>query len=103
MAPRLKPGKKPSRGLAAGPVRWALLGQAAIVLRDHWQQVPAHDRARLAELLKASKGRPANLTPKQRDELTAILRRFDVMKLGRDLAPIATRQVAVNRVAKKRF
>lgn len=94
--------RKSGKGLAAKPIKWALFGQAAIVLRDHWQQVPVHDRERLTELLKASKGRPSALTPKQRDELSAIVRRFDVKSLGRDLAPIATKQVAVNRAAKKR-
>lgn len=96
------PGKR-SRGLRTKTLTLALLGQAAAVLRDHWQQVPAADRARLSELLKASKGRPANLTPHQRQELAAILKRIDVGRLGRDLAPIATRQVAVNRAAKARW
>lgn len=68
-----------------------LLGQAAMVLKDHWQRVSAADRARLAELLKASKGRPNNLTPQQRSELSKIVKRADIAGLGRSLAPIATR------------
>lgn len=75
---------------------WVLLGQAAIVLKDHWQAISSKDRARLAELLKASKGRPLHLTPQQRSELSAILRRADIPGLGRDLAPIASRR-ALNR------
>ncbi|MDO9355869.1 MAG: hypothetical protein Q7T55_19380, partial [Solirubrobacteraceae bacterium] len=62
-----------------------LLGQAAVVLRDHWKRISAADRARLAGLLKASKGRPANLTPQQRTELAAIIKRADIAGLGRDL------------------
>lgn len=71
---------------------WVLLAQAASVLRDHWQGLSTKDRARLAELLRASRGRPLNLTPQQRNELTAILRRADIPGLGRDLAPIASRR-----------
>lgn len=95
--------KTPAKPSLAKPVKLALFGQAAIVLRDHWQQIPAADRARLTELLKASKGRPGKLTPRQRDELAAIVKRVDVMAISRDLAPIATRNVAVNRAAKSRF
>lgn len=87
----------------AKPIRWALFAQAAVVLRDHWQQIPAHERDRLAELLKASKGRPGNLTPGQRDELTSIVKAIDLIAIGRDLAPIATKQVAVNRTVRRRW
>ena len=69
-----------------------LLGQAAVVLRDHWRNIPARDRARLAELLKASKGRPGNLTPQQRTELGTIVKRANISGLGRDLAPLASKR-----------
>ena len=83
-----------------GPARalpWLMLGQAAVVLRDHWGRVSPEDRSRLAQLLKASKGRPMNLTPRQRDELTGILKRLDVMGLSRDVAPIVARRAAGRR------
>lgn len=82
---------------AARALPWLMLGQAAVVLRDHWNRVSPDDRARLAHLLKASKGRPMNLTPHQREELTAILKRLDVMGLSRDVAPIVTRRVTGRR------
>lgn len=71
---------------------FVLLGQAVVVLRDHWQSVSAADRARLATLVKASRGRPMHLTPQQRNELAAIVRRVDLPGLSRDLAPLAARQ-----------
>ncbi len=69
-----------------------LLGQAVVVLRDHWQTIPAADRTRLAALVKASRGRPMHLTPQQRNELAAIVRRVDLPGLSRDLAPLAARR-----------
>lgn len=84
---RSRPAKAQSRTLP-----FLLLGQAAIVLREHWRTVPQADRARLAELLKASRGRPANLTPHQRSDLTAIMKRVDMGGLTRDLAPLASRR-----------
>ena len=70
---------------------WLMIGQAAMVARDHWQKMDPADRARATELLKQSKLRPAGLTPAQRKELTEIVRRADLKKLGRDLAPLAAR------------
>jgi hypothetical protein len=83
---------------SARTLPWALAGQAALVLRDHWRSVSPADRARLAELVKQSKGRPMHLTPQQRQEVTNIIKRADIPGLGRDLAPIATRQKGRRRV-----
>lgn len=74
-----------------------LLGQAAMILRDHWRSLPASDRERLAQLLKASGGRPMNLTPHQRTELSNIVKRSNITGLARDLSPLASRRVGGRR------
>jgi hypothetical protein len=80
------------RSTTARTFHFMLLGQAVVVLRDHWQSIPAADRARLTELVKASRGRPMHLTPHQRSELSAIVKRVDLPGLSRDLAPLAARR-----------
>lgn len=74
-----------------------LLGQAAIILRDHWRTLPAADRDRLAQLLKASGGRPMHLTPQQRTELSNIVKRANIPALARDLTPLAATRRATAR------
>lgn len=69
-----------------------MIGQAAMVARDHWQKMDAADRQRATELVKQSKLRPSGLTPDQRKELTDIVKRADLKRLGRDLAPVAARR-----------
>ena len=85
-------GRSKPKSATARTFHFMLLGQAVVVLRDHWQSIPAADRARLTELVKASKGRPMHLTPQQRTELTAIVKRADIPGLSRDLAPLAARR-----------
>ncbi len=74
-----------------------LVAQAAGVVREHWQGLDPHDRKRLTELLKTSKGRPTALTPDQRSELTKILQRLELPKLGRSLAPLAAKRATKSR------
>lgn len=90
------------RSLSARVLPWTVFAQGAMVLRDHWKRISPADRARLTELLKASRGRPMHLTPQQRTELTNIVKRADLPGLGRDLAPIAGRQTGRRRTPLRR-
>ena len=62
-----------------------------MVAKDHWEALKPADRAELARILKASGGRPGNLSPRDRNELREIVRRLDLGRLGRDLAPLASK------------
>ena len=90
-------GRPSKQSATARTFHFMLLGQAMVVLRDHWQSIPASDRARLAELVRASRGRPMHLTPQQRNELALIVKRVDLPGLSRDLAPLAASQRATRR------
>jgi hypothetical protein len=76
---------------------WLLLGQAVTILRDHWASLSPADRNRLAYLVRQSKGRPINLTVRERAELKNIVQRVDLQSLGRSLAV----PLAANRAARK--
>lgn len=95
-------GRSSTRSPASRTLPFLLLGQAAIILRDHWRNLPAADRDRLAELLKASGGRPMNLTPQQRTELSNIVKRSNIPALARDLTPLASRRATHRRVGLRR-
>jgi hypothetical protein len=68
-----------------GPLGTALtLGQLALVLHRHWLTIPSEQRTRLADLLRASKGRPSNLSGSERRELRALVRQLDLARLLRN-------------------
>lgn len=70
-------------------VPWLLLAQAGLAANKHWKTLPVGDRERIAQLLKKSKGLPANLTPREREELRLLLGRLEVGSLARELVPFA--------------
>jgi len=58
--------------------------------RRHWQKLERHERRRLTEILRNSRGRPGNVTRHERDELVLLVRRLDLGTLGRDIAGLAS-------------
>jgi hypothetical protein len=48
----------------------------------------AKDRARLARLVRQSRGRPGNLTERERRELLAIVAELDLMGVARELSSL---------------
>lgn len=72
-----------SLGRRAWPV---MVFRAGLAIRRHWRQSPPEDRARIQELLKRSGGRPANLTPDERQDLLRSARALQPTKLIRDVA-----------------
>ena len=70
-----------------GPLGLALtVGQAAWATRRHWQAVPAARRERLQALLRQSGGRPSNLSPAERRELSELVRELDLGNIVRQTA-----------------
>lgn len=73
-----------------GPLGVAItVGQAALVVRNHWNETPQESRARLAELVKRSGGRPSSLSEAERRELSAHVRALRLGQLGGKLAASA--------------
>jgi hypothetical protein len=70
----------------ARAVPWALALSAAVVARDHWGSIAERDRSRIVALVRASRGRPGNLTRREREELIALAKQIDVLGIGRDIA-----------------
>jgi hypothetical protein len=69
-------------------VPWLLLFEVARGLHSHIMDAltPA-ERRRVAQILRRSKGNPANVTPRERQELRRLAGKLDLRRLGQDLAP----------------
>ena len=81
----------PSAAAARG--RWLargawLLAAAEVVLavRNHVIAADEKDRQRMVEIVKASKGRPSNLSDRQRKELKALLAKAEPRELAKTVA-----------------
>jgi hypothetical protein len=70
--------------------RLLLIGQAVLASRRHWQRLEAHERRRLTEIVRNSRGRPSNVTRREREELVRLIRKLDLTTLGRDIAGLAS-------------
>jgi hypothetical protein len=64
-----------------------LLAQAAMAARRHWNLLAPKERAELARIVRKSRGRPGNLTPREREQLRKLVIKLDLLTLGRTLAP----------------
>jgi hypothetical protein len=67
---------------------WAALLQAGAAFGERWRALSERDRARLAQLVRGSRGRLGNLSSKEREELRKLMRRLDVKGMGRELLPL---------------
>ncbi len=67
---------------------WALLLRGGVVALERWHVLSEQERARFLALARSSRGRPGNLTAREREELRILLARLDVGAAGRDLLPI---------------
>jgi hypothetical protein len=68
---------------------WIAIVQAGVAIGRRWRALSAKDRARLARLLRDSRGSVGNLSVRQRLELRALVRKLDLGGLGRELLPLA--------------
>ena len=82
------PGAAADRGRWLARGAW-LLAAAEIVLaiRNHVNtRLTEKDRQRMVEIVKASKGRPSNLSDRQRKELKALLGQVEPGELAKTVA-----------------
>ena len=56
-----------------------------------WSALSAKDRARLARLLRQSRGRARNLSVRERLELRRLSRKLDIQGASRELLPLMRR------------
>jgi hypothetical protein len=65
-------------GLRALPVaRLIVLGELLILAREHVGKLEPHERRRVVELVRKGRGRPANLSSKERKELAALVEKAE--------------------------
>lgn len=76
--------------LAAVP--WAMLLQGGFVVGRRVGDLSAKDRARLAALLRESRGWPGTLGSRERTELGRLVRKLDLPAMGREMLPLVRRR-----------
>jgi hypothetical protein len=67
---------------------WLVLLQASVVLGKRWSALSAKERARLASLVRQSRGRVGNLSDRERLELRKLGRKLDLRGAGGELLPL---------------
>jgi hypothetical protein len=77
-----------TKGARLKSLSWATLLRGGFVIRRRWKALSQKERARLASLLRESRGRPGNLSAKQRKELHVLLEKLDLKRLGSELLPL---------------
>jgi hypothetical protein len=68
-------------------VPWMIMLEAAMLLREHWGRLPNRDRDELRRIVAKSRGRPGNLSARDRQELVRLVRALEPLELGRRLMP----------------
>lgn len=68
---------------------WLMVIEVLRAGRDHWGELDPRDRTRLTDLLRKSKGRPQNLTARERTELRGIAKRLELLRFARTAATAA--------------
>jgi len=72
----------------AGAIPWALVLRVGLIVGKRWAALSAKDRARLTSLARQSRGRPDNLSTRQRLELRKLARKLDLKGMARELLPM---------------
>jgi hypothetical protein len=88
---RRKKSSKPSPQTARERLKalpWALLLQATVVIGKRWRALPEKDRARVARIVRESRGRPSSLGTRERLELRRVMGKLDVKRMIRELVPL---------------
>jgi len=69
-------------------IPWLLLFEVARSVHSHvMDSLSPAERRRVTQILRKSKGNPANVTPREREELRRLAGKLDFKRLGRDIAP----------------
>jgi hypothetical protein len=69
-------------------IPWLVVFEVARSVHSHVMDTlsPA-ERRRVGQILRKSKGNPANVTPREREELRRLAGKLDLKRLGQDVAP----------------
>jgi hypothetical protein len=81
----------PSSQQAASRLRalpWALIARVTVVVGKRWTALSGKERARLARLVRSSRGRTRNLSLRERNELRKLVRKLDLKGAQRELLPL---------------
>ncbi|MGI9098374.1 MAG: hypothetical protein ACR2H2_07760 [Solirubrobacteraceae bacterium] len=78
-------------------VPWIIVFELAMTMRKHWQRLDTHDRARLAELLKKSQGRPTRLSARERADVRRLVAKLEPGAFARSVVPIGRKAVMKGR------
>ena len=72
---------------------WLMVFELAMTLRKHWRRLEPADRARLAELMRRSQGRPNRLTAAERADVRRLVAKLEPGQIARSVVPIGRRAV----------
>jgi hypothetical protein len=75
-------------GQRVGAVPWSRLVRGGMLISRRWGALSAKERARLASLVRQSRGSVSNLSRRQKLQLRKLVRKLDLKGLGRELAPL---------------
>jgi hypothetical protein len=73
---------------SAEAVPWAVLVRGGAIVTRRWNALSSKERARLAELLRESRGRIGSLSTRQRVELRKLAKKLDLKGMSRELMPL---------------
>ena len=65
------------------------VAEVAVALRDHLGRLEPDERRRLVQIVRESKGRPSNLSNRERKELRRILDKVEPRELARRIGGTA--------------
>jgi hypothetical protein len=82
------PGAAADRGRWLARGAWMLAAaEVVLAVRNHVNtRLSERDRQRMVEIVKASKGRPSNLSDRQRNELKSLLAQVEPRELAKTVA-----------------
>jgi hypothetical protein len=69
-------------------VPWLMLARGAMIVGKRWNALSGKERARLAELVRESRGRVGNLSIKQRLELRKLAGKLDLKGMAGELTSL---------------
>jgi hypothetical protein len=82
------PAPKSRLKSTAGAVPWLVVARTAMIVSKRWNALSGKERARVAELVRQSRGRTSNLSVKQRLELRKLAGKLDLKGLVRELSSL---------------
>jgi len=88
-------------GQRVGALPWARLLRGGVLISRRWRALSGKERARLASLVRESRGSVRNLSKRQQVQLRKLVRKLDLKGLGRELAPLVRGQSRRGRRARR--